>query len=147
MSGAYLIYLAAVFYLVWTPSPSVPGRSVLSVVDLAGKLGLGITTSAAERGLNVVMLVPLSLMGGLLIRRFSFSDWVVAGFVLSVGIESVQRMVLPTRTASAGDIVANTLGSLIGALILTIVLFLCMRRPPRPRGDTTRAAHAGSMQR
>ncbi len=146
--GAYIVYLSAVVYLVWAPNPSVPGRSVLSLVDVAAWFGVVISSSAAERALNVLMLVPLSLLGGLLLRRLTFSDWVVAGFALSATVEIVQRIVLPTRSGSARDIVANTLGSLIGALILTAAWALWTQRiQPHPRGEATPVTGAGTMRR
>ena len=148
LMGAYIVYLAAVVYLVWSPDPGTPGRMVLRVVDLAAAFGAVISSSAAERGLNVLMLVPFSLIGGLLIRRLSVADWVVAGFVLSAGVEIVQRIVLPSRSGSARDIVANTLGALIGAVILAALLALFTRRPQQlARGETTPVSSAGTMHR
>ncbi len=135
---AYVVYLAAVVYLVWTPSPSLPGRGVNAVVEVATRLGLAISPTLAEFGLNVVMLVPLSLIGGLLFRRVTFSDWVAIGFLTSITVEVGQRLVLPTRSGSSRDIVANTLGALIGAAILTVLIALLHHH--------TKTPHPGTMQ-
>ena len=48
--------------------------------------------------------------------RHHWANWVVYGFVLSCAVELVQGLVLPPRSAQFEDVVANTLGALVGAL-------------------------------
>jgi VanZ family protein len=48
--------------------------------------------------------------------------WTAYGFVAAVLVETIQGVLLPTRSASFGDVVANTAGMLLGA-----VLFLPIR--------------------
>lgn len=114
LGPAYVVYLAVVAYLVWTPDSSAPGSAVLHLTDLLVRVGLPATETRVEFLLNVVMLVPLSLLGAFLFRHWRAGEWVTAGFVLSLVIEAVQRFLLPSRDASARDVVANTLGALIG---------------------------------
>lgn len=78
------------------------------------------------------MLVPLSLIGGLLLPRLSPSDWLAVGFALSVSIEAVQRLVLP-RSGTARDVVANTLGCWLGAVLLMLALTLWTSARPSMR--------------
>ena len=65
--------------------------------------------------LNVVLFVPLGL--GL---RWAVERWkaaVVIGAVTTLVIETVQWRIIPGRDASPGDLVANTLGTMLGAWI------------------------------
>ena len=127
LAPAYAVYLLVVAYLVWTPDSSASGSAVLRATDLLVRLGLPATETRVEFLLNVVMLVPLSLLGAFLFRRWRVGDWVTAGFVVSLLIEAVQRFLLPTRDASARDVVANTLGALIGVCGAWVVRELSRR--------------------
>lgn len=118
--AAYAVYLACVVWLVWSPSPSAPSSAVAHVVEAARRLGIALTPTFAEFSLNVVMLVPLSLIGGLIFTKLRIADWTMIGFVASFTIEVVQRLLIPTRTGSTRDIVSNTLGALLGAVLLTV---------------------------
>ena len=130
---AYAVYLSWVVYLVWTPDPGLPGGAITRIVDLATRLGVTIDSSRVEFALNIVMLVPLSLIGGLLFQRLRVTDWTAIGFGASLAIEVVQRLVLPTRSGSSRDIVANTLGSFLGAALLVLALgILAQHRRPSP---------------
>jgi glycopeptide antibiotics resistance protein len=123
VSAVWGVYLLAVAWLVWNPVPSAPTTSVFWLSDLATGLGVdALTPDRAELLLNVVMLVPLSLIGGLLFPRLRVADWTTIGFLASLLIEVVQRLLLPTRTGSSRDVVANTLGALVGALLLGAAL-------------------------
>lgn len=131
----YGAYLAWVAYLTLTPSPTLPGGTMVRLVDLASHLGLSISTDRVELLLNIVMLMPLSFLGGLLLRRLRVSDWTALGFAGSLAIEAVQRVALPSRNGSSRDVVANTLGSALGAVFLVLLLGLVgwqrTRRAPR----------------
>jgi len=69
-----------------------------------------------EAASNVVMFVPFGVLVGLLVRR----RWlvVVLGCGLSVAIETCQALFLPTRVADPRDVVMNTLGALVGVLLV-----------------------------
>lgn len=137
LAAAYVVYLAAVAYLVWNPDPSAPGTAVLRLTDLIVRLGLPATASRTEFSLNVVMFVPLSLLGAFLFRRWQVSEWVSAGFLATVLIEVVQRLLLPTRTGSARDVVANTLGAFVGACAALVVRRLIVELQARRRPTRT----------
>jgi glycopeptide antibiotics resistance protein len=113
----YAVYLVAVAYLVWTPQPAVPSGAVTDLTSLLNHLGLGVTTNPVEFGLNVLLFVPMSLLGSLLLPRLRVPDWVMVGFVASFVVEVVQRVLLPDRFGSTRDIVSNTLGALVGAVL------------------------------
>jgi VanZ family protein len=56
--------------------------------------------------------------------------WVLAGFVAACGIEATQMLFLSGRQPSAVDVVANTLGALVGA-VLAVLLLRSGNRPQR----------------
>lgn len=114
---AYAGYLLAVGYLVWDPRPTVPSSAVTYVTDLLNRIGPDVASSTVEFILNVVLFVPMSLLGTFVFRRLRVADWVLVGFLGSFAIEVVQRFFLPGRDGSSRDIVANTAGALIGALL------------------------------
>lgn len=67
---------------------------------------------------NVLLFVPVALLACALwpkLRRFQV---ILLGFAVSSLIEILQGVVLPDRTPSSSDIIANTLGTAIGATIV-----------------------------
>ena len=110
LAAAYVLYLASVVYLVWSPSPSATSAAVAATVALLARLGVGVSGILVEFGPNVLML--------------RIADCLAIDFFLSLGVEIVQRLLLPTRSGSSRNIVANTLGSLAGAVLLVVVLAL-----------------------
>jgi len=65
--------------------------------------------------INVILYMPLGV--GLAMSGVRLSRIVLAGVLLSSSIEAVQ-VILPGRDASVGDVIANTLGTGLGALIV-----------------------------
>ncbi|HWJ21414.1 MAG TPA: VanZ family protein [Gemmatimonadaceae bacterium] len=64
---------------------------------------------------NVLLFVPFAL--GLRLAGATTRRTIATGFLCSVGVELLQRWVIPGRDASVGDVVANTLGAAGGALL------------------------------
>ncbi|HET7457255.1 MAG TPA: VanZ family protein [Gemmatimonadaceae bacterium] len=87
---------------------------------------------------NVLLFVPLAL--GL--RLSGVRTWraVAIAFAASGTIELLQRWVIPGRDASVGDLLANTLGGGVGALLGAWWRTLILPDPPRAR----RLAAAGA---
>lgn len=131
---AYVVYLATVLYLVWEPDASTPGGVVVVLADLLGGLGLPGAVRVVEVGLNVVLFVPLSLLGAFVLDRWDAHWWLLAGLGGTVLIELVQGMLLPGRSASGSDVVANTAGALVG-LVLAHLLRHLARHRARRRAD------------
>ena len=65
--------------------------------------------------INAVLYLPVG--AGLAMSGVRLSRIVLAGILLSSTIEAVQ-VILPGRDASVGDVIANTLGTALGALIV-----------------------------
>src|SRR5688572_6319026 len=67
--------------------------------------------------LNIVLFVPLGV--GL---RWLLGSWLASGLVgaaTTLVIETLQWRLIPGRDASLGDLLANTLGALLGAWLAT----------------------------
>jgi len=74
-----------------------------------------------EFGLNVLAFVPLSLLGSLLRPAVTGSVWIAAGFAGSLLVEATQ-IALPERMATHSDVVANTLGTAVGAMLAWVAM-------------------------
>lgn len=70
---------------------------------------------------NVVMFLPLGLFGALALRGRRYLV-IPGGAALSGTIELVQQLALPGRDGSWQDIVANTVGAVVGYLLALAVL-------------------------
>lgn len=79
----------------------------------------------ADAILNVVLFTPVGIALAILIRP---ARAIVAGVLLSVAIEIAQLWV-PGRHSSVGDLVFNTTGTIVGALLLAALPWLL--RPSR----------------
>ena len=84
-----------------------------------------------EFGANIALFIPLGLLMGFGLRRF----WLAVGLgVLATSlIEASQWLFLPQRFASGFDILANSLGALLGALCW--LLWSRNRRKVRAEGQ------------
>lgn len=80
---------------------------------------------------NVIMFVPWGVLGTLLLARRWW--WVVpfSGLLASAAVETAQYLFLPARFASTADIVANTLGTMLGFVATAIVIFCVRHRAAR----------------
>jgi VanZ family protein len=118
---AWVVLLAVVLL---APSSSGPDWVIFHLADALGRLGLPEVLThpgRVESMLNVVAFVPLGLLGSLLWPRPSWRDWTAVGFVVSFLVEVVQAVALGARQATNADVVANTLGMLVGALLALVV--------------------------
>ena len=67
--------------------------------------------------MNAAIVAPVSLLGSMAFPRVGWRAWTAYGFVAAVLIETIQGVLLPARSASFGDVVANTAGMLLGAVL------------------------------
>ena len=70
-----------------------------------------------ETGSNVALFVPFGFALALVLRRRPVLRTVIAGLVTSVAFEVLQAVLPIDRTPSVGDVVANTCGATVGALL------------------------------
>ncbi|WP_091230783.1 VanZ family protein [Microbacterium sp. 3J1] len=143
---ALIAYLLLVAFTVWLPA-AVSGKVVGLVVLAArwvaqqGIVSYEASLISLEFLANVAFLVPVGALVALGWPRLRLWHVVVIGFLMSGLIESVQS-VIPSRAPSVSDVVANTLGALMGAAIVAVarkrrrrrdVLSPAPREQPRPR--------------
>jgi len=67
--------------------------------------------------MNAVIIAPVSFLGSMVHPAFGWRDWTAYGFAGSATVEAVQLLLLPERNASFSDVVANTLGALLGGVV------------------------------
>lgn len=79
-----------------------------------------------EFAANIAMFIPFGIILGLRLPRRRWWLAVVLAAALSGAVELAQALFLPDRVPAWSDIVANTSGALIGALL--VVVFRSMRR-------------------
>lgn len=89
--------------------------------------------------LNAAMFAPVILLAAATFPRHPWANWVVYGFVASGAVELLQGLYLPPRSAQFVDVVANTLGAFVGAVLslpATRLLTAGDRRGAARRGTT-----------
>lgn len=91
--------------------------------------------TVADGPANVALFVPFALCCGLLLRRPAAA--LAIGVAVSVLVESYQAAT-GTRVGTSADVVANSLGALVGAVLSAAVLVVAGGRPARPRGRVGR---------
>lgn len=121
-----VLYLLALALVASWPSPVDEGVDVLNswpVRLLESALGLPRPTGydVVQTAANVALFVPL---GWLAVALAGTRWWqvTVAAFVLSAGIELGQAWLRPERFATVSDVVANTVGAAVGALLASALL-------------------------
>ena len=70
---------------------------------------------------NLAMFVPLGLLIPLSWSRLNWRDVTVVAFLISAAVEIFQGVLLPHRSAEFADVVANTLGCAVGAVLVAIL--------------------------
>ena len=105
-SGLVFIGLLTLF-----PHPSEAAKAAATPLTclVCGEMG-GVDTF-----LNILLFVPLGL--GLGMAGFSWRRALLLAFLLSFGIELLQMKVIAGRDASLGDLLTNTTGGTLGALL------------------------------
>ncbi|MBK0419462.1 VanZ family protein [Leucobacter sp. CSA1] len=105
------------------------------LADFAGRFGVpvGLAARVIEFGANIVLFVPFGLLvppalGWL--RPWGLVGTVVLGAAVSTAIETIQ-LFIPGRVTSVLDVIANTLGTLCGVLLIALVQ--AWRREERER--------------
>lgn len=81
-----------------------------------------------EFSANVVFFVPVGFLLGVLLPFRLWWGAITGGAVLSAAVELAQGLLLPGRVSSAGDVVANTLGAVLGCLVAVALRALTLHR-------------------
>ena len=116
----FAAYLVAVGFVVWSPQPT-DGVGIAQVIArwVAALFGLPPepTFDVLEVAANVAMFVPFGVLALTAYRWMRVWSATIAGLATSGIIEGVQ-LFLPTRYATVSDLIANTAGALLGALLV-----------------------------
>jgi glycopeptide antibiotics resistance protein len=110
--AAYLLFVG---WVTLNPAPPDPARNEL-LLQLLKVLPIGYDT--LEFTANVGMFVPIGALVAILSRHWWIG--VVVGIALTCGIEFTQQF-LPARFPDVRDILANSVGALIGAAGVALV--------------------------
>ncbi len=135
-----VVYFAALVGILFWPSPvDRPIDGALShVIQWLHAHGLPewfIGYRKIEFGANILMFIPFGIILTLRLRRPWWWLSVLIAAAVSGAVELAQGIFLPQRIPAWSDIVANTSGALIGALLVLLVWSLRRRgvhRDPRP---------------
>ena len=130
-------YLLFVGFTVWLPasvSSKVTGLVGVMArwVAEAGIASYQQSAVVLELLANVALFVPVGLLLPFAWPRLRLWQVTLAGGLLSVVIESVQGL-MPSRFPTISDVIANTTGTFLGAVVATLLLALLSRDPDGPR--------------
>ncbi|MET0931189.1 MAG: VanZ family protein [Aeromicrobium sp.] len=135
LTGAYALALALIGFWRTPVDENVPTTRLRPVVWMADLFNLTASESytVVEAGANVVLFVPLGALVMLWRRDWSWGQATLVAFGTTAVIELLQQLLRPERFASFSDIVANTLGGAIGALLVVGGRHLVSGRQPVSR--------------
>ena len=129
-----LAALVGVGVLLLLPTSALPSELMWLIVNALRDAGAPDWLTSVvlwERVLNVLLFVPLGVLGALVRPRWSLGRWVVLGVVLSGALETAQAT-MPGRDASLVDVLANAAGLVLGAAVVLVTRrcgCLVLRRP------------------
>jgi glycopeptide antibiotics resistance protein len=136
VTGAYLLFVA---WLTLTPQPIGPDQVELieRALDALHRRGYveSLDYDRLEFLANIALFVPVGVFGLLLVGAGAWWLALLAPVALTIGIETAQ-LGIPGRVSDERDLLANTLGGVLGvlvALVLTLPATLRRRRRRRRR--------------
>ncbi len=136
------VYTALLLVALLAPTSDEQSGMVTWVGGVMADLGLPRWLSNYKRlevVMNALIIAPVSFLGSMLRPSISWRDWTAYGFAASMAVEAIQLTLLPGRQASFSDVVANTLGALLGAVAFQVgraVMGAVLSVPARPRTGT-----------
>ena len=118
------VYLLAVAGITLDPAPGDPAgnpllRELLRAVSAVPGLGW-VDYDVAEFSANVLLFVPMGVLFVLLLGAWRWWLAVAIGVVATLVIEFVQ-LFLPERVSDPRDLLANTLGTVLGVALVALV--------------------------
>jgi hypothetical protein len=114
-----LLYALLLLVVLFSPTSHVQASLVEDLVHALQRVlpDAWITFGRAEILMNAVIIAPLTFLGSAVWPRLRWQDWTAYGFVGATTVELLQGVLLPGRQASFSDIVANSAGALLGAVL------------------------------
>lgn len=114
------ILVAVLLIVLWPSRPAGAGQSSLEqwFAELHARgvptwIGFGLVEFSA----NVLMFLPLGVLGVAARPPFGAAAVVACCLALSTAVELGQLLLIPGRTGDYRDVLANTLGAALGALV------------------------------
>lgn len=128
-----LVGYSVVLATVLLSPTSAPGTSAVETVsELMSDVGVPASLADATRvevALNVAIFVPWAALAAVVWPAVTWQAWTAYGFVVTGLVETAQALVLGSaRSAAYSDVVANTLGALLGAGLVSLVRAWTARR-------------------
>jgi len=123
-AGALAVYCGVLAFILLSPSPAVAASSVAYLGEIGRALHAPdwmLIAARVEFMANATIAAPVSFLGSVVFRDSTWRDWTAYLFVTSGLIELVQGALLPGRSATFVDMVANTLGALMGAVLMLVI--------------------------
>jgi glycopeptide antibiotics resistance protein len=121
VAGALLaIYGIGLLFVLFSPSSTQQAAAVVWLGHVLSHLGAPdefVVFSRLEVVMNAVIIAPVTFLATFVRPSYSWRDWTALGFCLACAVELLQGLLLPGRQASFSDVVANSLGALLGALV------------------------------
>ncbi len=117
------VYTVLLAIALLAPTSTVQSGLVVDAVHFLGRLGVPPSWGSyphMEIVMNAAIVAPLSFLGSLAFPRSRWQDWTAYAFLGALTVELVQGLLLPNRQASLSDIVANTAGGAVGALLVAL---------------------------
>ncbi len=142
-------FCLAIAVITFWPGPPAPDaqRALRTYLQHAHRHGLPrwITFGRVEFSANVVMFLPIGLFGALSLAR---ARWLVApaAALASVMIELLQAARLPDRVGTPRDVIANTIGALLGYAIASLIVVGVTRRQRRQAAAVPALAPSASVR-
>ena len=141
LSVVTLAYMALVGWLTLTPlSTGLESGLLWRVADLLAQYPATewFTFMRLEFLANIALFIPFGVFLVLLFGRRMWWLAIVLGVVMTLGIEFAQQFI-PNRVPDTRDLVSNSLGAVIGA-VLALALTASKARRMRVRGSARSAA-------
>ena len=135
LSAAYVVALALIGFWRTPVDQNVAVTELAPVVWMADLFGLTVpqSYSAVEAAANVALFMPLGALVLLWRRDWTWVHATLVALATTTAVEVLQQLLRPERFASVRDVVANTLGGAIGALLLAAWRRVARRRAPTRR--------------
>jgi glycopeptide antibiotics resistance protein len=119
-------YIVVVLLIVTWPTP-VDSDSRSTIVSIlralhSRDLFTFVSYDHVEYTANIAMFVPLGILLAMWLGRRWWWVAMISCFALSGAIETFQGLALPSRYATFDDVIANTTGGVIGALVGALIL-------------------------
>jgi glycopeptide antibiotics resistance protein len=141
---ALVAYAAALAVALLAPTSGTQSSMASVFVRMGTAVGLSPETATQARAEflgNALILVPVAALGSLVWRGTTWREWTAYAFVLATAVELTQGLLLSARTASASDVVANTLGGLGGAVLVAAARWGLAARERRQELDRAPGLH------